>query len=285
MANTFISYSRENESIAVSLAKDIEDLGHTVWFDDELSGGQLWWQKILESIRNCDIFIFVLSNDSLNSTACNLEYEYANALGKTIIPVLVGEGVSPNLLPPALSRIQFIDYRERDCDALLHLAKAFTTSPSPSSLPDPLPSPPEVPLSYLGGFVKQINTTSKLSDDEQIVLVAKLKRSLHDPNNANDAKTLLKSLRKRRDLLANIADEIDELLKNTTNHIQNTNKFKHTITDTKVSQDKPFWKSGFVIYSMVVVTIIGLTSIYGEKDEIAEIAENKPKDVIENQIF
>ena len=214
MANIFISYNRQDEDKTKALVIDIEELGHTVWFDHELSGGEEWWQKILHSIRECDIFIFVLSKDSLESTACSLEYGYSNALGKTIIPVLVGEGVSPNLLPPALSKIQFIDYRERDRDAVLHLAKAFTTSPSSLDLPDPLPSPPEVPLSYLGGFVNQINTTSKLSYDEQIVLVAKLKRSLQDPESTNDAQKLLKSLRKRRDILANIAEEIDELLKN-----------------------------------------------------------------------
>ncbi|MCK5662374.1 MAG: TIR domain-containing protein, partial [Thiotrichaceae bacterium] len=268
MANIFISYNRQDEDKTKALVDDIEGLGHTVWFDHELSGGEEWWQKILHSIRDCDIFIFALSNNSLNSTACSLEYKYANALGKTIIPVLVGEEVSPNLLPPALSKIQFIDYRERDRDAVLHLAKAFTTAPSSSALPDPLPQAPEMPLSYLGGFVNQINTTSKLNYDEQIVLVAKLKQSLKDPESTHDAQKLLKSLRKRRDILANIAEEIDELLKNASNkHTLRPDNAKVNKNNGQGSKNKPFWKSQFAIYAIIVAVMIGLSNLNIDEEE------------------
>ena len=55
MANIFISYNRDSKSIAKTLIEDIQKLGHTVWFDQKLSGGQVWWDKILESIRECDV--------------------------------------------------------------------------------------------------------------------------------------------------------------------------------------------------------------------------------------
>lgn len=53
MSAIFISYSRHSEAIARTLANDIEELGHTVWFDQELSGGQAWWNQILTRIRDC----------------------------------------------------------------------------------------------------------------------------------------------------------------------------------------------------------------------------------------
>ena len=215
MANIFISYNRGDEDKTKALVKDIEELGHTVWFDQELSGGQKWWDKILESIRNCDIFVFVLSVEGLNSSACSLEYGYASELGKKILPILVGEGVSINLLPPILSQVQFVDYRKCDRDALLHLAKALTATPPTRPLPDPLPLPPEVPISYLGSLSKQIESTSKLSYEEQSALLFDLKRSLYDPESANDTRTLLEKLRKRRYLFENIAREIDKLLGST----------------------------------------------------------------------
>lgn len=212
MANIFISYSRQSEAIANTLAEDIEALGHTVWFDRELSGGQAWWDQILATVRDCNVFVVVLDPETLSSTACKREYGYAADLGKPILPVLVAEGVSSNLLPSALSQIQYVDYREQDRNAAFRLARALTNVPSPGPLPDPLPDPPEAPISYLGSLTEQVETTTTLSYEEQSVLVVDLKRSLRDPGTIDDSRTLLEKLRKRRDLFATIAEEIDELL-------------------------------------------------------------------------
>ncbi len=217
MSNIFISYSRHSEAIARTLANDIEKLGYTVWFDQELSGGQAWWSQILARVRDCHVFVFVLDPKALNSTACKREYGYADDLGKPILPVLVAEDMSTNLLPPALSQIQFVDYRKRDGDAALRLARALTltTVPPPKPLPDPLPLPPEVPISYLGSLAEKIEITATLSNEEQSALVIGIKRSLRDPETTNDGYTLLQGLKKRPDLLASIAEEIDELLAST----------------------------------------------------------------------
>src|ERR1700674_5155786 len=114
MANVFISYNRKSRVIVESLAQDLDALGETVWFDEDLSGGQAWWNEILTRIRRCDLFVFVLDPESLNSEACKSEYQYAADLGKPILPILVSDRVSAGLLPPALCQIQFVDYREQD---------------------------------------------------------------------------------------------------------------------------------------------------------------------------
>ncbi len=212
MSNIFISYNRDNELIAKVLDNDIQALGHSVWFDQELSGGQAWWDQILASIRDCDVFVFVLSQKSLNSTACNREYGYASDLGKPVLPVMVSKGVSTNLLPPALSKIQFVDYQEQGRDAAFRLARALASVSTSESLPDPLPAPPGVPLSYLGSLTEQIGAAATLNYEEQSVLTVDLRKSLRDPETMVDARALLKKFRRRRDLLATIADEIDELL-------------------------------------------------------------------------
>lgn len=212
MASVFISYSRQNQDVAKDLVPDIESLGHSVWFDQELSGGQSWWDQILGQIRECEVFVFVLDSESLNSTACKREYGYAADLGIRILPILASENVSTNLLPPALTQIQFVDYREQDRDSFRSLSRAFTKLPSATPLTDPLPPPPEVPLSYLTGVAERIETTSTLSYEEQSVLIADLKKSLRVPETTDDALALLENLRKRPDILANIAEDIDELL-------------------------------------------------------------------------
>src|SRR5215475_8144386 len=149
MANIFISYNRQTKAITKALVEDIEALGHTVWFDQELSGGQAWWDQILSMIRRCDLFVFVLDPAALNSVACKREYGYAADLRKPILPILVSEGVSTNLLPPSLSQIEFVDYRNQDRTAALRLARAFSTVPPPAAIPDPLPVPPPGSASLL----------------------------------------------------------------------------------------------------------------------------------------
>src|SRR5262249_28371848 len=91
--------------------------------------------------------------------------------------------------------------------------RAFSTVPPPAAIPDPLPVPPEAPLSYLGSLAAKLETTSLLTYEEQSVLVFDLRRGLRDPETADDTRSLLKTFRKRRDLLASIAEEIDELFK------------------------------------------------------------------------
>jgi hypothetical protein len=208
----FVSYDRESRPLAETLAEDVRALGHTVWFDEELAGGQPWWDKILETIRACDVLLPVLTPRSLASTACEREYGYAAALGKPILPVLAADGVSTNLLPPALALLQFVDYRSRDRDAAFRLARALAALPQPRPLPDPLPAAPDVPSSYLGAVGQRLSSSTALTYEEQSALVFDLKGSLRDPETTEDARSLLKQMRKRRDLFASMAQEIDEML-------------------------------------------------------------------------
>ena len=66
----FISYARKDRAAAETLRHDLERTRSSVWLDDELTGGQAWWETILGQIRSCDLFVFALSPDSLRSKAC-----------------------------------------------------------------------------------------------------------------------------------------------------------------------------------------------------------------------
>lgn len=84
--------------------------------------------------------------------------------------------------------------------------------PAAPPLPEPLPEPPEVPLSPLNRLSAQIAGSAPLSHETQSALILDLRRSLTDPTTAGDARVLLAQLRQRRDLLAWMAEDIDEAL-------------------------------------------------------------------------
>src|SRR5262245_54953811 len=100
----FISYSSRDRDTVNNLAQDLESavksLPHQsefgVWFDQELIGGHDWWNNIISAIYHSDLFIFALTQDSLESTPCKLEYTYASRLNKRVLPVLLGDGVNPS---------------------------------------------------------------------------------------------------------------------------------------------------------------------------------------------
>jgi TIR domain len=209
MARIFISYNRCSLEAVQTLAEDLKASDHEMWFDQSLTGGQRWWDKILASIRECDIFVFTLTPESLESQACTQELNYAGQLGKVILPVLLSDAINVNVLPRSLNEIQFVDYRRQDKQAAFALIKAIKNLPEPVPLPDPLPQPPAVPVSYLSNLKERIDTPQTLNFQEQIALVFDLKDHLREGRSVAEVCDLLARLRQRDDLLAKVGVEID----------------------------------------------------------------------------
>ena len=213
MLKIFISYQRDSTTKVINLVSDIKLLGHEVWYDKDLSGGQNWWNTILDSIQKCDIFLFIITAKSLESPACKNEYKYAESLLKPIVPILEdAKGVSINLLPQELSKVQYIDYQNQSRETAFYLSKSLSQF-SPKPLPTPLPEPPKAPLSYLGTLSKKITTETQLNAEDQNSLMVDIKSSL-SVSDTSDSEIILilNKFRERKDLLASISNEIDDLL-------------------------------------------------------------------------
>ena len=61
----FISYARENIAAAQSIADTLKQHGIEVWFDrSELIGGDAWDGKIRRQIRECSLFVAVISRQT-----------------------------------------------------------------------------------------------------------------------------------------------------------------------------------------------------------------------------
>ena len=103
----FVTYSSKDEVAVGELVSDLERARHSVWLDEDLRGGDPWWQDILTRIPECRVF--VLSKNSLASKPCRAELSYARALGLHILPVQIGP--VDNLRTVPISDIQIVDYK------------------------------------------------------------------------------------------------------------------------------------------------------------------------------
>jgi WD40 repeat protein len=207
----FISYSSQNRNLVQTLSQDLEQLDHEIWFDKRLVGGQSWWDQILDALEKCDLFIFAMSQQSVDSYPCRLEYQYAKALNKNILPVQVAD-VNFSNLPPELSGLQTVDYRDpSQKQAGLKLALAINQMPAPATLPKPLPPRPPLPVSPLTK-IRQAIDSGKLPVETQQKVFQQLQRFANDADSAEDARELLRYFSKQTYLNLEIAKKIQALL-------------------------------------------------------------------------
>jgi ABC-type nitrate/sulfonate/bicarbonate transport system substrate-binding protein/RNA polymerase subunit RPABC4/transcription elongation factor Spt4 len=209
----FISYARQNRPDVDQLAGHLDVLGCDVWIDRSLHGGQDWWEEILRQIVGCDTFIAIISHEALHSTACQREFDWAEKLGKPVLPVAVQP--VPKALPARLVRLQIVDYSssaDRD-RAALTLAGALATLPAPPRLPDPLPEPPAAPLSYLTDLADQVRQPQPLDHDQQRDILNQLEPALYsaDPQERQGGHDIFELLSSRNDLYADIYRTINRL--------------------------------------------------------------------------
>ena len=202
----FVSYPRTAAEPVRELAAHLERLGQNVWVDQQLSGGQDWWDTILERIRTCDCFMFALCEEALRSKACRAELDYAHRLDRVILPMVVGPPVPDQVLPRYLSKLQRVDAGDP-----VQVARALLHLPDRRPLPSPLPEPPPVPISYLDELAEVVDRPS-LTLTDQRNLVGALKQRLARDEDRDAAITLLHRLRERSDVYAGVADEVDATL-------------------------------------------------------------------------
>jgi len=161
MTKIFISYSSKNRELVNKLADDLELLVYEphIWFDRELlrTGGQKWWDNILAEILKCEIFIYSISPQMLSSEPCKREYEYATALGKPILPVMLTD-TNYHYLPGDIQPLQIVSFTGRTEIQRSALGDSIKNIPKAHSLPDPLPTPPDAPLHPAGVLFAQIST-------------------------------------------------------------------------------------------------------------------------------
>lgn len=117
MARIFISYNRADRQFVDELVPLLRKVygQDALWFDEEIRGGVDWWQLILGEISRCQLFIYLLSNDALDSPYCIAEFREALRLRKRVLPVVVRPKTHidnpriPTDIAQVLKAVQYVD--------------------------------------------------------------------------------------------------------------------------------------------------------------------------------
>jgi hypothetical protein len=211
----FVSYSSRDNEAVTRLTQDLQHAEEQVWLDQRLAGGDAWWRAILDQIRGCDVFIFALSQYSIQSKPCLAELHYAQGLGLPILPIQVGPVDSMQLNP--LATVQTVDYRASTSAAGMRLLSALHRAQTQRQpLPSPLPAEPPVPFEYLIRLYTTIAGTDQLSPRDQAALVTQLEFGLREDGDHDAARSdilvLLTKLRDREDVTYRTRTDVDAIL-------------------------------------------------------------------------
>ncbi|MDX0712503.1 TIR domain-containing protein [Sinorhizobium medicae] len=106
LANIFISYSNRDREYVKILANMLREHGQIVRSDLDLVAGTDWRAQLTEGLTGADVFIVILSENSLQSAYPMAELGRALAMAETgamlIIPILIDESPIPTLLQDVL---------------------------------------------------------------------------------------------------------------------------------------------------------------------------------------
>ncbi len=213
----FISYSRKDSAQIEELSRVLHGLGHSVWFDREISGGEVWWNAILSAIENCDVVIFALSPDSTNSQACLAEIDYSQKLNKAILPLMIREVKVETHRLRSYQIVNATDLSKRQ--PALDIAKGLSVIDSrieegEFKKPDPLPERPLFPFppDPLSPIREKLQFIKMLTPGDLINIVYEIKQVARDGEKVQtEARELLKIIISNPNTPKGVLDEAYEV--------------------------------------------------------------------------
>ncbi len=122
----FMSYPRENKSIAVGLMSGLKSLNFDVWMDQAMAPGEDWADRIPKEIEKSHGMVLVCSKHTLRSQWCKSEVRHATQVG---LPVWIVR--SESMEPPSWMKFcaggrNYIDlYRGTISQAASDIAESF----------------------------------------------------------------------------------------------------------------------------------------------------------------
>ena len=114
MSDVFISYSRKDSIFARQLHDALVANDRDIWIDwEDIPLSADWWAEIRSGIEGSNIFVFIISPDSVVSEVCYKEINCAVELNKRMIPLLHRD-VEANTVPQEVASLNWIFFRDDD---------------------------------------------------------------------------------------------------------------------------------------------------------------------------
>ena len=114
MNQLFISYSRKDTEFAQRLNESFAAQNMEAWVDwQDIPPSVDWFKEIEKGIEETDIFIFIISPDSINSKVCAEEVAHAIKNGKRIAPVVCRD-IDMGEAPATIKHLNWVFAREQD---------------------------------------------------------------------------------------------------------------------------------------------------------------------------
>lgn len=170
MSHVFVSYSRKDSETVDQIVARLTEDGLEVWIDrEEIHGGDLWREEIVEAIDNAYAFALMLSPASVVSDNVRKEVDLAEGATKALIPVLLAPAKLSSRLRYQLAGIQWIEYyRDHEAKYRELLEVLRTHRPKPGARKTPTEREVEFVLKGLNlsqfGYEKQEQLLNLIAD-------------------------------------------------------------------------------------------------------------------------
>lgn len=106
----FIGYSSKNEKIVAQIVEIIKSCGITYWKAPEMiPAGSNYAHEIPNAIKNCNVFLFIISQESQNSIWAEKELDMAITNKKKIIPLKIDDTPLNDAFLFYLNNVQIIN--------------------------------------------------------------------------------------------------------------------------------------------------------------------------------
>src|SRR5262245_17567694 len=91
MADLFVTYPRKDQALVRRMCEALKERGREAWVDwEDIPPSAKWRSEIEGAIEAAEMFVFVLSPDSVHSAVCAEEIRHAVDSKKRLIPLVYG---------------------------------------------------------------------------------------------------------------------------------------------------------------------------------------------------
>ena len=173
----FLSYAREDTEAAKRIAEALRGFGVEVWFDqNELRGGDQWDAKIKKQIRECALFLPLVSAHTEERSEGYFRREWLLAVERTrdmasgrtfIVPVVIDDTPEAGTaVPEEFMRYQWtrLTSGEPTPDFVTQVKRLLETPKKPALKPD-LPRPPTLPPEFKRSAQRTEDGEQRTGDD------------------------------------------------------------------------------------------------------------------------